>query len=93
MILVTVKATPISGFLDEYIEQFNLIAEEVRKEKGCIEYELYRKNADDNTLFLFERWDSQQCLDAHLNSEHMLRFFSLTNAWFDKPKEIKMYQV
>lgn len=93
MILVTVKATPIIGFLDEYIEQFNLIAEEVRKEKGCIEYELYRKNADDNTIFLFERWDSQQCLDAHLNSEHMLRFFALTNAWFDKPKEIKMYQV
>jgi|APHig6443718053_1056840.scaffolds.fasta_scaffold15149_2 quinol monooxygenase YgiN len=93
MIIVTIKATPILSFKQEYINQFRKIAEVVRKENGCLEYEIYQKEADTPELFIFERWSSKEALDAHLQSEHMIHFFSHTSSWFAKNKEMDIYQL
>lgn len=92
MIIVTVKTTPKSEYKQEYIKQFNEIATVVRQETGCLEYELYQKDAENPEVFIFERWDSKEHLDAHLKSEHMIQFFSYTSSWFEK-KVMDVYEL
>lgn len=90
MVIVTVKSTPKSEFKSNFLIEFNEVALKVRKEEGCLEYEIYQKEAD---LFVFERWESRDALDAHLKTEHMAEFFSKTADWFESEKELKIYQV
>jgi len=41
-----------------------------RAEPGCIDYDLHR-NADDPAMFvLYEGWESQAALDAHMHTAH-----------------------
>jgi quinol monooxygenase YgiN len=45
-------------------------------EPGCINYDLYRSNADPALWMFIENWRSQEDLDAHMQSEHFQRFFA-----------------
>ena len=38
-----------------------------RKEPGCLEYTFAADPIDPSRVVLFERWESQQALDAHLS--------------------------
>lgn len=93
MIIVTVRSNPKVEFKNEFLVEFNKVAQEVRKEKGCIEYVIYQKDLESTDLFIFERWESREALDAHLKTEHMLKFFDKTGEWFASEKELKIYEV
>lgn len=93
MIIVTVKAKPKSDHKQDFINAFHAVSQLVYKEKGCIEYEIYQKNTNSSDIFLFERWESQEDLKAHLESDHMKDFFAMTKSWFNHEPEIKTYEV
>jgi quinol monooxygenase YgiN len=93
MIIVTVKSNPKVEFKNEFLIEFNKVAQEVRKEKGCIEYGIYQKDLERTDLFVFERWESREALDAHLKTSHMREFFEKTGIWFASEKELKIYEV
>ena len=93
MLIITIKANPLAHFKQAFTEEFKQLAKIVRKEDGCLEYELYQKDLLATELFLFERWDSQEALDAHMKTEHMEKFFTLTKEWFGTENEMKIYQV
>lgn len=54
-----------------------------RKEEGCIEYTLTATPEHENLLMYIEKWESRAHLDAHLQSEHMLRLRPLMNPLCD----------
>ena len=93
MIIVTVKSNPKPEFKDEFLKAFNEVAKEVRQENGCIEYNIYQKNVECADLFVFERWESREHLDAHLKTEHMAMFFEKTSDWFQEEKELNIYDI
>lgn len=93
MVIVTVKSNPKPEFKDEFLKAFNEVSKEVHKEDGCIEYEIYQKNPESTALFVFERWESREHLDAHLKTDHMLKFFEKTGDWFAEEKELIIYDV
>ena len=78
MVIVTVKSTPKTEFKNDFLTAFKDVAKTVRTEVGCIEYEIYQKNTESNDLFIFERWESREALDAHLKTKHMAEFFEKT---------------
>ncbi len=43
-------------------------------EPGCISYEAYLDRTDPGIVFIFERWRSQEDLDAHFATSHMADF-------------------
>ncbi len=47
---------------------------ETRKEKGCVAYVMSGDFEDAGTIRLFEEWDSQDALDAHVKAPHMAKF-------------------
>ena len=91
MIIVTVKYKTKPEFTNKYLNVFNENAAIVRMEKGCLEYELYQCGADRSEFFLFERWESRDQVDVHLQTKHMIEFFAKTENWFES-KDVQIYE-
>ena len=48
--------------------------EPTRAEAGCVYYELMQNNADPTDFTFVEEWESNETLDAHLESPHITAF-------------------
>jgi quinol monooxygenase YgiN len=88
MIYVVVKVRVNEGKVREYIDLFKSVAETVRNEKGCVEYKpavdapgAPPDSVDKNTVFILERWNSMEDLQAHLGTSHM-------EVYFEKQKDL-----
>jgi len=54
----------------EFIEIFKKMIGPTKKEKGCLQYEMYQ-DEDNETLFIvLERWKLKEDFDNHLKSAH-----------------------
>lgn len=42
-------------------------------DKGCVSYDVYASLTNDDHLLIYETWESQEDLDAHMASEHFRR--------------------
>ncbi len=62
-LVVTFKA--VSGQGEQFARAFAPLIAEVKKERGCEQYELFRSLEAPDTLVLLERWSDQAALDAH----------------------------
>ena len=47
---------------------------ETRKEKGCVVYVMSGDFEDAGCIRLFEEWESQEAIDAHVKAPHMAKF-------------------
>lgn len=74
MIFVLAKAIPKDDDAGNKIIEFAQdLIENSRKEDGNIDYNLYC-NTGDNSLLFVEQWESKEILNAHLQTEHFLKF-------------------
>lgn len=48
------------------------LIEPTRKESGCISYELYVDNNNPGRFTFIEEWESQEHLDVHLKTPHLV---------------------
>ena len=48
----------------------------IRAEEGCIRYDYYLSEKDDNELLLIEQWESKQHQQIHLDQPHMVQLRS-----------------
>lgn len=59
---------------EEQVEKFKALTEELieksQQEEGCIEYELYQDINIPTILTFVEKWESQEAIDRHNNSDH-----------------------
>ncbi len=56
---------------EQFLAAFRKMADETRKEKGCIYYDLHQDAKDSLAYVLLENWATQEDLDAHGQTEHM----------------------
>ena len=63
------------GKREAFIERVNNegIADEVRKEDGCIRYDYYFSEKDKNEILLIEAWETEKHQQVHLEQPHMVR--------------------
>lgn len=90
MILLAVSFKPKQECVSKFVEIFNNIIPIVKNEEGCIEYK-FLKDLDKDEYFLFEQWESDKHLDAHLATEHMVEFFEDVKDLFLEPIDIKKF--
>lgn len=59
------------------VDAFKVLAaelvEETNKEKGCMEYALYKQDGKKRTYSFIEKWEDRACLKAHSESRHIKR--------------------
>ncbi len=56
------------------IEILKKLVIETRKEKGCLQYDLFEDNRNKGVFFIHEHWETNEDLHSHQVSEHMMRF-------------------
>ncbi len=65
-LIAKLKAKPAR--LDELVEAIEKILPVVRKEPGCITYNLHRDRNDPSTLVMLETWETRSALDTHVEA-------------------------
>ena len=75
-LVAIVKAkTDQTNFVKEEIEKLIPIT---RKEKGCLNYNLFQDNKDSSRFILQENWQNPDDWQAHMNNTHMKNYSEVT---------------
>lgn len=93
MILVTATARVRAGTRDDALSAAARMREATAAEPGCREYSFWMAADDPDSLLLFERWDDQESLDAHLAAPHVAEFGAAIAGFVDGPAEVTRYVV
>ena len=61
-------------------------------EAGCIAYDFYADLADANRFHVYEEWDTNEALQAHLKTPHMAEFMQALPDLIASPAVINRYE-
>ena len=92
MVIVSVNLEVKEQYQQTCIAEFARLSQTVREETGCIEYQMYKHPEKEDALFIFEKWETKEVLDAHLETKHMKDYFKLSEKWFEN-KNLEIYEV
>ena len=90
MYTIYVKFICFDNKREEFIKKAHKtgVLEAIRNENGCIKYDYYLSENDDNELLLIEFWESKQHQQIHLTQPHMDTLRSFKDDYI-KSTEIK----
>lgn len=91
MIKIVVKKKIKEGKIDEAIKLYGELVSASQKEEGCIHYNLYQDNDDENVLLIIEEWESQEALEKHNATEHFTRLVPMIAELVDKSEMNKCH--
>ncbi|MFV0597612.1 putative quinol monooxygenase [Shewanella sp.] len=69
-----------SGQSDALFRVLKQLVRDTHTEAGCIEYTLHNALDDANQFWVYEVWQSQAALDAHMASPHFNTFLAASEA-------------
>ncbi len=70
--LYTIAVLPAAqGKLAALIEHLKKLAEQTRREAGCIEYGFYQDQSNPNVVLSYEVWQDAEAEAAHWNTPHL----------------------
>jgi len=93
MILVDASCTIVPARHSDFIGEVQKIIPTVRKENGCIRYELVADVHVPGVFHFIEEWESQKHLDEHIARPHMQAYFAKTALWHSAPTKLKIYEI
>ena len=73
-IVATVIAKPEA--IEPVKRELLQLVELTRKEIGCIGYTLHQDNENPAIFLFYETWQDHASLQAHMNSDHFIRYVS-----------------
>jgi len=61
---------------------------ETRKENGCIQYDLFEDVRNKGVFFIHEQWETNENLQSHQASEHMIYFRENIATYMEEPNKV-----
>ena len=58
---------------EKLVEKATELVEFSLRDKGCIDYDLYKSTTNDDRYLIMETWASEEDLKAHMASDHFKR--------------------
>jgi len=92
-ISVIVNETIKEGQLGAFLEYMREMIALTKEEDGCIAYDLYEATDGSGEIVMVELWESQESLDAHIQSEHFKRLIPGTDVFKAEPTKVKVYSI
>jgi len=74
MVVLAVTWMAKAGREAEVAAVFAKLAEESRKEGGCLIYQVHRHKTDPRRFFVYEQYKDDAALEAHRSAPHFLRY-------------------
>jgi (4S)-4-hydroxy-5-phosphonooxypentane-2,3-dione isomerase len=72
MVVLAVTWIAKIGREGEVAELFKKLAEESRKEPGCVLYQVHRHRTEPRRFFIYEQYKDDPALEAHRSAPHFL---------------------
>ena len=88
---VIARATIKADKVEEAKAVFCAIVAPTRAEAGCIQYDLLQNQSKPEDFAIVEEWESQEHLDAHLESAHVADMLSKLPDLADGPPDVQLY--
>ncbi|MBM4266132.1 MAG: antibiotic biosynthesis monooxygenase [Deltaproteobacteria bacterium] len=63
------------------------------EEPGCLAYQAWADRKDPGTVFLFEKWKSQEALTTHFQTPHMAAFGAALGSCGITGMDVKKYEI
>ena len=92
MIIVTAAARLRPDTRDEALAAALRMQETAAQEPGCQEYRFWTAIDDPDSLLLFERWDDDAALEAHLAAPHTREFGGAISKYADGPVDLSRFE-
>lgn len=93
MIKVIAKQFVTEGKLDDFLPLAKKLVEETNaKDAGCIRYEMYQDLENPLVVTVIEEWETQEALDAHMQSGHFLELIPHIGDACDCPADVTLYK-
>ena len=55
---------------EEFVKSMRSFARKIRKEKGCLAYDVYRDSENENTYSLIGEWKTRQAMEKHFKTQN-----------------------
>lgn len=76
------------NYVMDAIEILKKLVIETRKEKGCVQYDLFEDYRNKGVFFIHENWETKEDLHNHQVSEHMLFFRERIASMLENPNMV-----
>jgi quinol monooxygenase YgiN len=73
MVVLAVTWMAKAGHEAEVAAIFSKLAEESRKESGCVVYQVHRHKTEPRRFFIYEQYKDDAALEAHRSTPHFLQ--------------------
>jgi len=93
MILVSGEVEIRPEHRDEAVDLARWMMAETARETGCLTYRFYADLENPDRIRVFELWESQSALDAHIASEHMAEFNRRLPEMLAAAPDIRRYEI
>lgn len=93
MILVDARCVILPEQEHDFIAEVQKIIPIVRREDGCLRYELFTGVHVSGVFHFIEEWESKKHLDDHIVQSHMQEYFAMTVPWHSSPTQLKIYEI
>ena len=87
MIVRIVKMSFVESYVDQFLENFNLVKEQIRCFEGCKFLELYRDIQHPNVFFTYSYWKTEADLENYRKSDLFKNVWSKTKPLFNAKPE------
>ena len=77
----------VESYVDQFIENFNLVKEQIRCFEGCKFLELYRDKQQKNVFFTYSYWKTEADLENYRKSDLFKNVWSKTKPLFNAKPE------
>ena len=88
---VVARYTAKTGREDDLKAVLTALVPPTRRELGCYQYDLLAEHADPRQFCFIERWDDNEALDQHLQTEHLKKALAAIQDLVEAPPDIRRY--
>lgn len=74
LLTVIARMRAKAGGEAELRAELEKLVEPTRREDGCVNYDLHQGTGDPAVFFFYENWESEEKLEAHLQTPHLVHF-------------------
>jgi quinol monooxygenase YgiN len=91
MIIIAGTLTFDPAKADALAEGFDKMQAASLAEPGCLAYDYYLHRSEPGVVLMFEKWESDEALAAHMQSPHMAEFGQVMGTIGIKGADVKKY--
>jgi quinol monooxygenase YgiN len=85
IVTTKIKAEHREAFIEATLEDAR---RSLQDEPGCLRFDVYQNQEEDNTIYLIEAYKDQCAAEAHLTTPHFLKWDEIVKDWFTESYEI-----